>query len=538
MRRFLHSFYGLFLLSLLFAAVLLYPLFVDAARESTRSSVRSASSRPSGAGTRQLGNRPENAGRSTFSKEDLTVLCGRYFDTCAESYVPQKREYKDPKCQELMPQCFERFGPTPQQCQDTVYTCLDQICQPRGQCSDEARVKEMAVACLEKGDEYYPYVCSVRSFKSVISQILTEAGGDMFSRQQPTQTIVKNEISPELQARMDAQEAALEEQQAMLARQQAALAEAEAERERMAAEAEEEEEEEAPSSGNDAMWEELEKCEALLKESEGYVNEAMEYAKCSPFVDPISDESGDGSDFEKVKFKGKDEKNVSTDCSMPPRVKGLQYRLNTALKSLKKTKSCAYEMNRTVAKAKTNTDYVQMLRRRFRYMDEGTVGSSIVKLNMVNFITESSGTYKEKENFDKNPLPGAIEIALHDTKLLYDMNKIVVEDLSNMLSGVQLDSRGSGKEACQGLFGGAMDQCVMSTATQYYNDISRKSSPTSTDYHKVLSLYQNSAYLLEDICDENGLGSSPSDIGTLKDCLQAMRRRSQKNQQRQQRPYY
>ncbi len=506
-------------LSLFLSGVFLYSNSIEA-----RPSARSGASR-SGAGARGEGTRLNaGAGQSTFSKDDLTVLCGRYFDKCVATYQPKRRSFKDPECQKLMPQCFTRFGPSSTQCQDKVYNCLDGICQPRTQCSDKGRVKEMAVSCLERAGKYYPYACSVRSFKSVIAQIVSEAS----NQPAPQQTIVQNTISPEVQAQLDAQQLAIEEQQALFAEQQAMLEEAQAQKNSEPEDDYEEEEDNEPQSPEDEMWSAYVSCKELLKTSEGLLEGSTEYADCSPTINDIYTQTNEVRNFDlsgNNGFKGGGTKDINnnTVCSKPKRLKSLRYRLNQTLKSLKEVQECCYDINYKASRAKMNSDYTQMIRKKFNQMEISSVNSSISKLDIGKYIDNTGNTvYEKEENKTKTKMLGDVENAVFNTKLLFKMNEIVLEDIENMMSNVELKTSGNGEDACQGLSaGGGLDQCIFNKAQQYLNeirDLDNNPSVLSAYIKKVNSLYSNSAYIISGDCD-----SIIAESSSLRGCLNALR---------------
>lgn len=375
----------------------------------------------------------------------------------------------------------------------------------------------MAVSCLERAGKYYPYACSVRSFKSVIAQIVSEAS----NQPAPQQTIVQNTISPEVQAQLDAQQLAIEEQQALFAEQQAMLEEAQSQKNSEPEDDHEEEEDNEPQSPEDEMWSAYESCKELLKTSEGLLEGSTEYAGCSPTINDIYEQTNEVGKFKNYGFKGGGTKDINnnTVCSKPKRLKSLRYRLNQTLKSLKEVQECCYDINYKASRAKMNSDYTQMIRKKFNQMEISSVNSSISKLDIGKYIDNTGNTvYKKEENKTKPKMLGDVESAVYNTKLLFKMNEIVLEDIENMMSNVELKTSGNGEDACQGLSAGSLDQCVFNKAQQYLNEIRSPTANLSGYVNKVNDLHSNSAYLLD-----KGCNSIVETKESLKNCLNAMR---------------
>ncbi len=569
-----------------------------------------AGTRRSSAGNRGVGTRlTQPQGKSTFSRNELTVLCGRYFDECSRSYKAKKRKFKDPKCQDLMPQCFKALGPNSTQCQDKVYSCLDKICQPRSQCENEQRVKEIAISCLEQSGKYYPYTCSPRLFQSVVSQILTEATGIPTPPPSQPQTNRQNQVSPEMQAQLDAQAQQLAQQQALLTQQQQALAQAEAEKKAKPTS--------EPKEEKKGIWEDHDECDLLRKKSERVVEDATYYAKCSPDIGEVEekDESiggfgnldwsgiGGGDYFggggmmeteqperdsngiiyvdEKGKVvkkdkaikeycyvykknkKGKDDKDNPNNCKdvstktnpnwnvkedsereqtnrfktnwkkvmvescseKPARLKSLRYKGNTALKELKNFRACSYKLYKKARNEEKDGDYLLMLQKKLGAINNGIgkVGSTISRLDINNFMKDVKNTEKyvfKNPNTDLNNIKHTVYSSMKNLKILSEMNRIVLVDISNLYSGIELDRGDDGATACQGLPVEALDVCVSKTAEKYLNQIrKKKGDPTPSFAEKVKDLYNNSSYNLVD-CN---LDKYIETTTLIKACLRALK---------------
>ncbi|MHA1540948.1 MAG: hypothetical protein ACTSXL_04800 [Alphaproteobacteria bacterium] len=568
-----------------------------------------AGTKRSGAGNRGVGTRLTQAqGKSTFSRSELTVLCGRYFDECSRSYNAKKRKFKDPKCQDLMPQCFKALGPNSTQCQDKVYSCLDKICQPRSQCENEQRVKEIAVSCLEQSGKYYPYSCSPRLFQSVVSQILTEATGISAPAPQAPQTIIQNQVSPQMQAQLDAQAQQLAQQEAMLAQQQQALAQAEAEKNAQPAE---------PEVKELDTWDELTECENLLKTAETKMEDATYYAKCSPDIGDVEEEDesiggfdsldwgdvGGGNHFNgggmmtihekdrnkagNIIYYNKDntqpettdttearlqccvpdkkttkqckdshdgvgwddaavpdntckkdqvwrykalwvENHIDSCSEKPPRLKSLRYKGNVALKELKNVRSCANKLYKKARKDQKDGDYLLMLQKKLGSINNGIskVGSAVSRLDINNFMDFTAPKTYNFKNTDTNldDIKNTVYSSMKNLKILHEMNRIVLDDISNLYSGIELKRTDNGENACQGFTAGALDTCVSNKAQEYLNKI-RDKTDVSSYVKKVEDLYFNSSYPVEAYCETSKDLSKKTDMNG---CLRELKRQANK----------
>ena len=142
----------------------------------------------------------------------------------------------------------------------------------------------------------------------------------------------------------------------------------------------------------------------------------------------------------------------------------------------------------------------------------------------MNFDASANKYSYKNTGTDLGDIKNTVYSSMKNLKILHEMNRIVLNDISKLYSGIELKKTDNGENACQRLTASALDQCVSNKAQEYRNQI-RNKKDVSSYVKKVEDLYYNSAYSTINDCDKNNL----SDKKKMENCLRDLNAKANQN---------